>query len=201
MPVILRRLSRSFYNQKTLTVAQALLGKFLVHRVSGEEQVGQIVETEAYMGLDDQASHASRGKTNRTALMFGPPGFAYVYLIYGMYHCFNVVTEEEGYPAAVLIRALDPVLIESQAAIVSGGKRLEKWANGPGKLCRYMQIDRNLNGADLCESALLIEDRGVTIEPSKIVAAKRIGIPYAGAWQEKRWRFYLKNSPSVSKRD
>ena len=131
-----KRLSRAFFARDTLDVARELLGKFLVHRTSERWRVGRIVETEAYVGPNDRASHASRGKTNRTALMFGPPGYAYVYLIYGMYHCFNVVTEREGYPAAVLIRALEPILTKSDARVMHEKNRLEKLASGPGKLCR-----------------------------------------------------------------
>jgi DNA-3-methyladenine glycosylase len=194
------KLSRAFYERATLEVARDLLGKFLVHGTGEGPRVGRIVETEAYVGPDDRASHASRGKTNRTALMFGPPGYAYVYLIYGMYHCFNVVTEPDGYPAAVLIRALEPILARDQAWMRDGKNRLEKLASGPGKLCRYLQIDRQLNGVDLCGSVLYIEDRGQRIQPDDIAATKRIGIDYAGEWKEKLWRFYVRSSPSVSRR-
>jgi len=195
-----KKLSRAFYERATLEVARDLLGKFLVHRTSQGWRVGRIVETEAYIGPDDRASHASRGKTNRTALMFGPPGYAYVYLIYGLYHCFNVVTERAGYPAAVLIRALEPSSERGQALLMDGKNRLEKLANGPGKLCRYMQIDQPLNGIDLCGSVLYIEDRGHSVEPDDVVAARRIGVDYAGEWKEKPWRFYVNTSDSISRR-
>jgi DNA-3-methyladenine glycosylase len=195
-----KKLSREFYGQATLDVARELLGKFLVHRNSDGSRAGRIVETEAYVGPEDRASHAARGKTNRTALMFGPPGYAYVYLIYGMYHCFNVVTESDGYPAAVLIRALEPILEKESARAMNGRERLERLASGPGKLCRFMQIDRQLNGIDLCASVLYIEDRGRPIRPEDMIATARIGVDYAGQWKEKPWRFYVKQSPSVSRR-
>ena len=161
-----KKLARSFYKQATLEVAEKLLGKYLVCKADQREIVGKIVETEAYVGPEDRASHASRGRTKRTELMFGPAGYAYVYLIYGMYYCFNVVTEHEGYPAAVLVRAVEPV-----DAFVTDGKPT---TNGPGKLCRFFQIDKTLNGVDLCGSQLYIEDRGEIVHPRDIVHAKRI---------------------------
>lgn len=195
-----QKLPRAFYERATLEVARDLLGKLLVHCTSEGPRMGRIVETEAYVGPDDRASHASRGKTRRTALMFGPPGYAYVYLIYGMYHCFNVVTEPEGYPAAVLIRALEPILTGDEVRVGENTNNLERLASGPGRLCRYMQIDRRLNGVDLCGSVLYIEDQGQPIQPDELVAAKRIGVDYAGQWKDKLWRFYVRSSPSVSRR-
>ena len=189
-----RKLPRSFYERPTLEVAKDLLGKYLVHHTAEATLIGKIVETEAYVGPDDKASHASRGQTKRTEIMFGPAGYAYVYLIYGMYHCLNVVTEREGFPAAVLIRALEPIT-EGDPSTLAG----EKLTNGPGKLCRYMKIDNRLNGADLCGLALYIEDRGQKVMPEQIIAAKRVGVEYAGRWKEKPWRFYIKGSPYVSK--
>ncbi len=194
------KLPRAFYAQPTVEVARKLLGKYLVHRTAEGMRRGRIVETEAYVGPEDRASHASRGKTKRTAVMFGPPGVAYVYVIYGMHHCLNVVTEQEGYPAAVLIRAVEPVLSdEEQEQLRPGDLTIAKLANGPGKLCRYMGIDRRLNGADLCGSELYIEDWGERVRPEDIVATTRIGVEYAGEWKQKPWRFYLKGNPCVSK--
>lgn len=184
----MKKLNRSFYLQPTLKVAQELLGKFLVHRIGQKKIVGRITETEAYTGPKDKASHASRGRTSRTELMFGTAGFAYVYLIYGMYCCFNVVTERRNYPAAVLIRAIQPVTTGE-----NGYFRLhEKIINGPGKVCRYLKIDKNLNGIDLTGNVLWIEDLGEKIKKSKIGKAKRIGIDYAGEYKDKLWRFFLK---------
>ncbi len=135
-----------------------------------------ITETEAYCGPKDLASHASKGRTKRTEIMFGPPGFAYVYLIYGMYYCLNIVTEKENYPAAVLIRAVDA-----------------NGLNGPGKLCRFFKIDRALNGEDIVKSRRLWIENGRKLKPVQIGRSRRIGVNYAGSYKNKFWRFYVKN--------
>jgi len=167
------KLKRDFYNRSTVKVAQDLLGKFLIHKIDGQVYEAQILETEAYAGFDDKASHASRGETPRNKIMFGPPGFAYVYLIYGMYHCLNIVTEKESYPAAVLIRKLD-----------------YPSADGPGKLTRAFKITKeNTNNIDVTADELWIEDRGIR---PQIGSAKRIGVDYAGESANLLWRFYLK---------
>src|SRR5512134_262126 len=132
-----KKLERAFYDRDTITVAGELLGKYLVHISDGLERVGRIVEDEAYLGPHDLAAHSSKGLTPRTKVMFGPPGHAYVYMIYGMYYCMNVVTEREGHASAVLLRAIEPV------------KNVEGRTQGPGLLCRAMRIDRRLNGCDL----------------------------------------------------
>jgi len=186
-----RKLARAFYERPTVEVARELLGKYLVHRTARGMIVGRIVETEAYVGPEDRASHAWRGLTPRTAVMFGPPGYAYVYLIYGVHHCLNIVTEREGYPAAVLIRALEPIAPDAARAPLI--------PNGPGKVCRYLGVDRTFNGLDLCGSVLYVEDRGEAIAPAHIVAAPRIGVEYAGSWSEKPWRFYIHGNPFVSR--
>src|SRR3990172_1584893 len=129
----MKKLPRSFYNRDTVVVAQELLGKFLVHESGGVQRVGRIVEVEAYLGPHDRAAHSARGLTERTKVMFGPPGHAYVYLIYGMYFCMNVVTERAGHASAVLLRALEPLT------------NIEERTQGPGLLCRAMHIDRRLN--------------------------------------------------------
>ena len=165
------KLKRKFFNRNTVIVAQELLGKYLVRRVGGKVIATRITETEAYCGRNDLACHASKGLTERTRIMFGPPARAYIYLIYGMYHCLNVVTEKEGYPAAVLIRGCE-------------------LANGPGKLCRELKINKKLNGIDLCGSKeLWFEDR--VERPAKINKGNRIGVDYAGKWKDKLWRFYI----------
>jgi DNA-3-methyladenine glycosylase len=179
-------LSRDFYAQPTIAVALRLLGAYLVHDGPGGRQVGRVVETEAYVGPDDRASHASRGRTRRTALMFGPPGYAYVYLVYGMHYCLNVVTEGPDYPAAVLLRALEPLVGISLPT------------SGPGRLCRALGIDGAYNGADLTAGSLYLA--GGPPPTSPVVAAPRVGVPYAGAWALKPWRFYLVDSPWVSRR-
>lgn len=180
------KLRRGFYNRSTLTVAQELLGKFLIHKVGGRKIVGKIVETEAYVGFQDKASHASRGKTPRTAIMFGRPGFAYVYLVYGMYYCLNIVTEREQYPAAVLIRAVEPV------------SRSRIRPSGPGKVCQYFKVDKKLDGEDLCGVILWLESRDSSLRKSQISRAKRVGVDYAGEYKHKLWRFSVKNNQFVS---
>ncbi|TAL09963.1 MAG: DNA-3-methyladenine glycosylase [Nitrospirae bacterium] len=173
-----RVLPASFYARPTLQVARSLLGKYLVRETSAGRRAGRIVEVEAYVGFRDRASHASRGRTKRTEVMFGPPGLAYVYLIYGMYHCLNVVTERADFPAAVLIRA-----VQDTSALI----------DGPGRVCRSFQIDRELNYHDLTSGkALWIEDRGNRIRRARIGAFPRIGVDYAKAWAAKPWRFRLK---------
>ena len=145
------RLQRDFYERETVKVAQDLLGKFLCHRYRDKLYQAEITETEAYAGFRDKASHACRGQTARNKIMFGPPGFSYVYLIYGMYHCLNIVTEKEGYPAAVLIRGLDYLNCD-----------------GPGKLCREFKITKKENGLDLTGDILWVEDRGVKVKYEKL---------------------------------
>lgn len=176
-------LSRAYFNRPTLRVARSLLGKYLVRTNGSKEIPAKIIEVEAYVGPDDRASHASRGRTKRTDVMFGQPGVAYVYLIYGMYHCFNVVTEREGYPAAILIRA------------VQADSPTPSLVDGPGRVCRYFGIDRKLNRLDLTVGQTLwIEDRGGRISASTIAAYPRIGVDYAGKWATKPWRFRLNNT-------
>lgn len=170
-------LSQQYFSRPTVQVARSLIGKYLVRSIDGRVIAGKIIEVEAYVGPQDKACHASRGKTQRTEVMFGPGGTAYVYLIYGMYHCLNVVTEQEEFPAAVLIRAIevDGVLID-----------------GPGRLCRVLQIDRSLNRIDLTtQESLWFEDRGGRILRGQVAALPRIGVDYAGAWAKKPWRFRL----------
>jgi DNA-3-methyladenine glycosylase len=171
-------LSRIYFNRPTLSVARSLIGKYLVRSIDGRMLAGKIVEVEAYVGPQDKACHASKGRTQRTEVLFGPPGVAYVYLIYGMYHCLNVVTEREEFPSAILIRA-----IEIDGELI----------DGPGRLCRALQIDRCLNRVDLttCES-LWFEDRGILVEKGDIGTHPRVGVDYAGEWAKKPWRFRLR---------
>ena len=178
-------LTREFYSQNTEHVAKALLGCTLVHRINNLEYSGRIVETEAYLGSHDLASHPSKGITKRSATMFGPPGHAYIYLIYGMYHCFNIVTEPEGIGTAVLIRALEPI-----ANITLNTK-------GPGLLCKAMQITKAQNGLDLVSNNLFVQNDGYEVE--HIVAKPRIGVAYAKDWAQRPLRFYIRDNPFVSK--
>lgn len=175
----------AFYARETLLVARDLLGMHLVHAAPGGRQVGRIVETEAYKGPRDLAAHSSRGRTKRTEVMFGPPGHAYVYLIYGFWNCLNVVTAAAGVPHAVLIRALQPV-----AGITDT-------THGPGLLCRAMGIDRGLNGASLLGPDLWIE-KPAAYRPPRVARSARIGVDYAGDWALKPWRFFDRDSPYVS---
>lgn len=181
-------LPRTFYDRPTLVVARAMLGKALVHLGSdGVRRAGRIVETEAYLGQYDAASHARSGPTGRAAIMFGPPGYAYVYLIYGVYHCFNAVTEGVGSPAAVLIRALAPL----------DGLEGER-TSGPGLLCRALRLDRSATGLDLTASELFLED-GPPVADAEVVMGPRVGVEFAGAWAHKPWRFWVGASPWVSR--
>ena len=183
-------LPQKFYNQPTLQVARQLLGKYLVRQIGGQKIKGIITETEAYVGPQDLASHASRGRTPRTAIMFGPPGYWYVYLIYGMYYCLNVVTEKQNYPAAVLIRALKPVSGIETMARHRPNKNFAQLTNGPGKLCQALCIDKDFNGQPAFGStSLYIEDNSLILSPSQIKTAPRVGVDYAGEYKNKSWRF------------
>jgi DNA-3-methyladenine glycosylase len=176
-------LSRSFYERPTLQVARELLGAILVHRLpDGRRLAGRIRETEAYIG-DDAASHARTGPAGRAAVMFGEAARAYVYLIYGMHHCFNIVTERVGFPAAVLVRAVEPR--ES-----ASGRR----ASGPGLVCRALEIDRTLNGVDLTTGERLFVEEGEPVPDSAVGVGPRIGVAYSGTWAEMPWRFWTASS-------
>ena len=189
---------RSFYDRDTIEVARYLLGKVLVREMDGSRLSVKIVETEAYVGPHDKACHASKGMTDRNQVMFGEPGHAYVYFIYGMYYCLNLVTEHEGYPAAVLIRAGEPLEgEETMRELRIKAKKVEDLTSGPGKLCQAMGIDRELNGADVCRKGpLYIEDCGEKVH--EIVSCKRIGVEYAGEYKDKPWRFLIKDNPFIS---
>ncbi|HSN21993.1 MAG TPA: DNA-3-methyladenine glycosylase [Usitatibacter sp.] len=181
-----RRLPRSFYDRDTIVVARELLGKHLVHVVAGVERVGRIVEVEAYLGPHDRAAHSARGLTPRTRVMFGPPGHSYVYLIYGMHWCMNVVTQAEGIASAVLLRALEPV------------KNIEGRTRGPGLLCKAMGIDGRYHGHDLLSDDLFVS-RPAVEPPIRIVKRPRIGVDYAGHWARRLLRFYVRGNPHVSR--
>jgi DNA-3-methyladenine glycosylase len=180
------RLPLAFYARDTRRVARDLLGKVLVHVDRGVRRAVRIVETEAYHGPRDRASHARFGPTPRAAIMFGPPGYAYVYLIYGRSHCMNVVTGPEGFPSAVLIRAGEPL----------EGCRHD--TRGPGNLCRALGIRRELDNArDLTGEVLFLEDAPSPTE--RVLASRRVNVPYAGSWADRPWRYLLAESPWVSR--
>lgn len=177
-------LSPDFYKRNTLEVAKDLLGCKLCREIDGDILSGIIVETEAYT-QDDPACHAFKGKTPRAATLFKSPGIAYVYFIYGMYHCFNVITEPEEKAGAVLIRALEPI------------GRINN-TNGPGKLCRELQITKELNEIDLTsEKSCLWIEKGIEIPQKNIQTTTRIGIKQAADYP---WRFYIKDNDFVSKK-
>lgn len=178
-------LLREFYDRPTLKVAKELLGKVLIKQAAIGIIRTKIVDTEAYVGPKDKACHASKGRTKRTEIMFGPAGFTYVYLIYGMYHCLNIVTEQEEYPAAVLIRGLE--ILEGDHS-----PDLPRRIDGPGRVCRFLEVDRTHNGLDATlGTSLWIEDHGLAVSPKQIQTLPRIGVDYAGEWAKKLWRFYL----------
>lgn len=201
------KLSRDFYSRDTLKVAEELLGNILVHKVGDKILKGKIVETEAYLGVIDKAAHAYGGRrTKRVEPMYGLPGTSYVYMIYGMYYCFNVVTKKEGIPEAVLIRGIEPLAGINQMAQNRFDEDFDKLSNyqkknltnGPGKLCMALNIDRSLNKVDLCGDKFYIEE-GVD-EDFNIVKAKRIGIDYAEEAKDYLYRFYIEGNSYVSKK-
>lgn len=205
----MEKLERKFYSSGAIEVAKNLLGKYLLHRINGQERLGKIVETEAYMGPEDKAAHSCNNRrTKRTEVMFGPPGYAYVYRIYGMYSCMNVVASERESPQAVLIRALEPVKGLEEMAEARYGKSLSDCAkkdrlgltNGPGKLCMAMGITDRDSGENLCGNRifLLKGDR----EPAfNMVTTTRIHIDYAEEAVLYPYRFYIDGNPYVSVRE
>lgn len=198
----MKKLNRLFYTQPTLTVAKKLLGKYLIHNTGSGKLVGKIVETEAYIGPRDKASHAYKGKaTERNQAEFLIGGHIYIYLVYGMYWQINISTSDHGKPECVLIRALEPVAGLEQMKQLRYNKDVKNLTNGPGKLCVAMKLDKSFYGVDLVNnSKIYLEDRGDKIFEKNIVSAPRIGIDYAGHyWSKTKWRFYIKNNKFVSK--
>lgn len=196
------RLPRAFYRRDAITVARSLLGQRLVRVVGGERLAGVIVETEAYLGRTDEAAHSYRGRTERNASMWKEGGHAYVYFIYGIHWCMNVVAGHEDDPVAVLIRAIAPTEgLDAMRAQRPAARRDRDLASGPGKLCQAMRIDRSLDGEDLVTSErLFIEQLRVRAHARQaITVTRRIGVDYAGEWAEKPLRFHL-DSTHVSRR-
>lgn len=187
-------LSRIFFNRPTLKVAKDLLGKYLLRETQTGIIESRIVDVEAYIGPKDRACHASRGRTKRNDVMFGPSGVTYVYLVYGMYHCLNLVTERIDFPAAILIRGIE--VVENGMGRLDVPTRVD----GPGRVCRFLDIDRNLNGVDTTEGKFIwVEDRGENISPKQIQKLPRIGVNYAGEWAQKLWRFCLHATQKAAK--
>jgi len=192
------RLGREFFARDTLEVARGLLGQVLVRLWDGERLSGRIVEVEAYIGEEDLASHARFGRTERNAAMYGPPGHAYVYLIYGMHHCLNIVTDREGFPAAVLIRALEPLEGVERMRLLRGGR--PDLTNGPARLCQAMGIDRRFDGADLCEpEALLFVEESTPVREEVVGRSPRVGVTGDRRARTVPWRFFVKGSPFLSR--
>lgn len=197
------RLAQGFFARDTLVVARDLLGRRLVRVLDGVRVSGKIVETEAYIGEKDDACHASPGLTERNASMYGPAGHAYVYLIYGMYHCFNIVTGQEGFPAAVLVRALEPLEgLESMRARRGrvGARDVRKLTSGPGRLCQALAIDRRHDGADLCApEASLFLTVGDPVPDTAVATSPRVNVRGDEAAVSAPWRFYAEGNPHVSR--
>lgn len=187
------QLARSFYARPTALVARELLGKILVHRSAGGCISGRIVETEAYCGQTDPASHAFRGPTRRNAVMFGPPGFLYVYLSYGVHHCCNVVAKSDDEAGAVLLRALEP--LDGVAAMQANRsiRSRRDLCNGPGKLCQALGINLSHYGADLETSDIRLDDDGY--EPGSIITSTRVGVSAA---TDRELRFFIQGNAYIS---
>jgi DNA-3-methyladenine glycosylase len=207
----MKAIPRKFYFRNTLTVARNLLGCFLVRKYRGKIWRARITETEAYAGEDDLASHASRGRTPRTELMYGEPGHAYVYMVYGMYHCLNIVAEKKDFPAAVLIRGVEITEVRPHSSLAARSdllnvetvlrgrtasrhrKQTDPKLNGPGKLCKFLKIDRRLNGWDITMGEKLwIESRDPRARLLGVKKSKRVGVDYAKHCKEYLWRFQMK---------
>ncbi|HEY8208952.1 MAG TPA: DNA-3-methyladenine glycosylase [Myxococcaceae bacterium] len=182
------KLPRRFYDRPALPVARDLLGKILVMGAPGARRAARIVEVEAYVGEYDLACHAAKGRTARTEVLFGPPGRAYVYLIYGMHHCFNVVTSREGRAAAVLVRGVEPL----------EGLPTEARTDGPGRLCDALGITLQHNRADLLGDELFLLD-APRVPAGRVARGPRIGVDYAGEWAHRPYRLWIRDHPHVSR--
>ena len=198
------RFAREFFARDTLTVARDLLGARLVRLLDGQRLGGIVVECEAYIGQDDTACHASRGRTRRNEVMFGPPGHAYIYFTYGLHWMLNVVTEKEGFPAAVLLRAIQPVEgIETMRALrkAQGSPRAEReLTGGPARLTQALAIDKTLNGVDLVVGECLWLERDAWVPDGSVERGPRIGVQYAAEKDRLApWRFWVRDNPYVSR--
>ncbi len=194
------RLKQRFFGQDALTVARLMIGKLLIRNIEGQEIVCRVVETEAYSGPEDKACHAYGGRrTNRTEIMFAAGGVAYIYLIYGMYHCLNIITGPKGKPEGVLIRGVEPLtgldIIKKNRRLPP--KRRQDLTNGPGKLCQALKIDKALYGYNVAEGKYLFFRQDGWV--GEIVRSPRINIDYAEEYTDKPWRFYMKNNQYVSR--
>ena len=202
----MQKLNRDFYYQDTLDVAKELLGKYLIHNIDGCELIGKIVETEAYIGPEDKAAHSyNNRRTTRNEVMYGPSGYAYIFAIYGIHYCMNVVTSSIDKPCAVLIRALEPMQGLNDMSKQRYGKSFDELnknsiknlTNGPGKLCQALSINKLNYGDDLCGSILYITE-GESPNQFSISSSPRINIDYSEEAIHYPWRFYIENNPYVS---
>lgn len=204
-------LNRDFYTRDTITVSKELLGKVLVHQTPSYTVAGRIVETEAYLGPEDKAAHSYGGRmTPRVEIMYNQGGYSYIFTIYGMYHCFNIVSEKQGIPQAVLIRALEPITNTEFMAKIRFNKayadlssrQIKDLTNGPGKLCIAMDLHKEQNKIDLCDrngiDDIYVYDDGY--KDFEMIASPRINIDYAEEYVDKPWRFYIKDNKFVSKK-
>ena len=201
----MEKLEREFYRRDSVLVARELLGKVLVHEIGGQKVSARIVEAEAYRGVEDKAAHSYAGRrTPRVEVLYGDPGFAYVFLVYGIHRCFNVVTGEKEVPQAVLIRAAEPVdgvewMAQKRFGISSGQLtkvQRKNLTNGPGKLCEALSINLTANGLDLCGNEIYVEE--CEGQEFAVVSAKRVGIDYAEEARDYPWRFYIEGNSCVS---
>lgn len=197
------KLKREFFSQKPEIVARGLLGKLLVRKARGTYLVGKIVETEAYLGEGDKASHSHRGETKRNAPMFGEPGHSYIYFTYGLHWLLNVVTEEKGKPSGVLIRAVEPILFDKEET------DLKRLGSGPARLTKWLKINGELNSMDLTKSDTLYISEELELKGKKVKAAEelskesivtttRVGVDYAGEHKDLPLRFYIKGNKYIS---
>lgn len=203
------RLNLEFYNRDTLIVAKELLGKVLVRKIDGVTLKGRIVETEAYIGAIDKASHAYGGRrTNRTETLYDEPGTSYVYSIYGMYYCLNLISEEKDVAGGVLIRGIEPLEGFEEMSKLRYKKSLDElsnyekknFSNGPSKLCMALGIDKRDNGINTISSEELYVEEDTEFHEIEIVESKRIGIDYAEEARDFLWRFYIKDNKFISKK-
>lgn len=192
-------LPKDFYQRDTIEVARELLGKTIVRQIGTHTLSGTIVETEAYAGFDDKASHAHKGKTARNSVMFGPAGFSYVYFTYGMHYLFNVVTEDINYPSAVLIRAVEPI---SGIKLIQENRPERKFhdlTNGPAKFTKAFRIDKCYNGLDITSGQSIWIENSPIISDDRIVTGPRIGVGYSMECADWPRRFYIKGNQFVSR--
>ncbi|SHK61200.1 DNA-3-methyladenine glycosylase [Tepidibacter formicigenes] len=193
----MKRLPRDFYIEDAVDVAKKLLGKYIVREYDGKKLIAKIVETEAYKAMGDKAAHMNNNKiTQRTKIAFEVGGHAYIYLIYGMYYCFNIVTCEKGVGGAVLVRGVEPIdgikdmMLNRYNKVEEKKSKVKNITNGPGKLCMALNIDKSFYGEDLCTSDKLYITEGEIVKGKEIVQSKRINIDYAQEAKDFLWRFY-----------